>query len=148
MVGWEQRQELVGKPFFDELSERYATPGPRRQRVTERFDLRLSGGQVLLPGAEDLTEVDVLVRDGTIAGLCAPGAPADAAQDVSVRGLAVLPGIIDAHVHLGQDITVPKTRRRRPPGDRGGRGRRRHHADRLPDDGRARTTRCSTTRWP
>ena len=31
------------------------------------------------------------------------------AEDVSVRGLAVLPGIIDAHVHLGQDITVPKT---------------------------------------
>jgi 2,3-dimethylmalate lyase len=28
MVGWEQRQELVGKPFFDELSERYATPTP------------------------------------------------------------------------------------------------------------------------
>lgn len=27
MIGWEQRQELVGKPFFDELSERYATPG-------------------------------------------------------------------------------------------------------------------------
>jgi 2,3-dimethylmalate lyase len=26
MVGWEQRQELVGKPFFDELSARYATP--------------------------------------------------------------------------------------------------------------------------
>jgi 2-methylisocitrate lyase-like PEP mutase family enzyme len=26
MIGWEQRQELVGKPFFDELSERYATP--------------------------------------------------------------------------------------------------------------------------
>ena len=26
MVGWEERQELVGKPFFDGLSERYATP--------------------------------------------------------------------------------------------------------------------------
>jgi 2-methylisocitrate lyase-like PEP mutase family enzyme len=26
MVGWEERQELVGKPFFDELGERYATP--------------------------------------------------------------------------------------------------------------------------
>jgi 2-methylisocitrate lyase-like PEP mutase family enzyme len=26
MIGWEQRQELVGKPFFDELSERYAAP--------------------------------------------------------------------------------------------------------------------------
>ncbi len=78
--------------------------------MTERFDLRLSGGQVLLPGAEDLSEVDVLVRHGTVAGLCSPTAGADVAEDVSVRGLAVLPGIIDAHVHLGQDITVPKTR--------------------------------------
>lgn len=75
----------------------------------DRFDLRLSGGRILLPGDDDLTEADVLVRDGTIAGLCAPGAGAEVAQDVSVRGLAVLPGIIDAHVHLGQDITVPRT---------------------------------------
>jgi dihydropyrimidinase len=77
--------------------------------VSERFDLRLSGGRVLLPGADALTELDVLVRDGVIAGLCAPGAVTDAAEDVSVAGLAVLPGIVDAHVHLGQDITVPKT---------------------------------------
>jgi dihydropyrimidinase len=77
--------------------------------MSERFDLRLSGGRVLLPGADDLTEADVLVRDGTIAAVCAPGAAAEASQDVTVRGLAVLPGIIDAHVHLGQDITVPKT---------------------------------------
>ncbi len=77
--------------------------------MSERCDLRLSGGRVLLPGAEDLVDVDVLVRDGTVAGLCAPTARADAAHDVSVAGLAVLPGIIDAHVHLGQDITVPKT---------------------------------------
>jgi 2-methylisocitrate lyase-like PEP mutase family enzyme len=28
MVGWEQRQKLVGKPLFDELSDRYATPDP------------------------------------------------------------------------------------------------------------------------
>ena len=26
MVGWEERQALVGKPLFDELSDRYATP--------------------------------------------------------------------------------------------------------------------------
>ena len=26
MLGWEQRQQLVGKPFYDELGERYATP--------------------------------------------------------------------------------------------------------------------------
>jgi dihydropyrimidinase len=77
--------------------------------MSERFDLRLSGGRVLLPGANDLVEVDVLVRDGMIAALCAATAAADVAEDVSVTGLAVLPGIIDAHVHLGQDITVPKT---------------------------------------
>jgi dihydropyrimidinase len=77
--------------------------------VSERFDLRLSDGRVLLPGADDLADVDVLIRYGTIAALCAPGAAADAAEEVSVRGLAVLPGVIDAHVHLGQDITVPKT---------------------------------------
>ncbi|MGH2859139.1 MAG: dihydroorotase, partial [Solirubrobacteraceae bacterium] len=73
------------------------------------YDLRVSGGRALLPGAEDLVEVDVLVREGTIAGLCAPAAKADAVEDVNVGGLAVLPGIIDAHVHLGQDITVPRT---------------------------------------
>ncbi|HEX8977567.1 MAG TPA: isocitrate lyase/PEP mutase family protein [Solirubrobacteraceae bacterium] len=28
MTGWEERQQLVGKPFFDELSERYATREP------------------------------------------------------------------------------------------------------------------------
>jgi dihydropyrimidinase len=75
--------------------------------VAEPFDLRLAGGRVLLPGSQ-LREVDVLVRDGVIAGLCEPGARADAAEEVPVRGLTVLPGVIDAHVHLGQDITVPK----------------------------------------
>jgi dihydropyrimidinase len=76
--------------------------------MSDRFDLRLAGGQVLLPDSE-LREVDVLVRGGEIAGLCAPDARADVADEVSVRGLTVLPGVIDAHVHLGQDITVPKT---------------------------------------
>ncbi len=76
--------------------------------MTRQFDLRLAGGDVLLADAS-LRDVDVLVSDGRIAGLCAHGARADAAEEVSVRGLTVLPGVIDAHVHLGQDITVPKT---------------------------------------
>ena len=76
--------------------------------MDERYDLRLAGGHVLLPDSR-LRDVDVLVRGGEIAGLCAPDAAADAAEEVSVRGLTVLPGVIDAHVHLGQDITVPKT---------------------------------------
>jgi len=76
--------------------------------MAERFDVRLAGGQVLLPDSS-LREVDVLISGEKIAELCEPDASADAAEEVSVRGLTVLPGVIDGHVHLGQDITVPKT---------------------------------------
>jgi hypothetical protein len=27
MIGWEERQRLVGKPIYDALSDRYATRG-------------------------------------------------------------------------------------------------------------------------
>ncbi|MGH2860596.1 MAG: dihydroorotase [Solirubrobacteraceae bacterium] len=77
--------------------------------MSERPDLRLSGGRVLLPGAERPVEVDLLIRDGVVAGLCEPDAAIDAAEVVNISGLTVLPGVIDAHVHLGQDITVPRT---------------------------------------
>lgn len=72
------------------------------------FDLRLSGGRAVLPGLGP-TAVDICVRDGRIAALLEPGAPAEARDEVDVSSLVVLPGAIDAHVHLGQDITVPKT---------------------------------------
>ena len=72
------------------------------------FDLRISGGRVLLPGV-GLTEVDVLVKDGRVSALCEREAAAAADEVLPVPGLVVLPGAIDAHVHLGQDITVPRT---------------------------------------
>ena len=71
------------------------------------YDLRLSGGKVLLPGV-GLSDVDVLVLDGRIAALCETDGIADASEVVDVRGLTVLPGAIDAHVHLGKDITYPR----------------------------------------
>ena len=70
-------------------------------------DLRISGGKVFLPGA-GLSDVDVLVKDGVIAGLVRPGFAADSAEVLDAAGHWVLPGAIDAHVHLGKDITVPK----------------------------------------
>ena len=42
-------------------------------------------------------------------GACAPAPVRPARRDARCSGLAVLPGVIDAHVHLGQDITVPRT---------------------------------------
>ena len=73
----------------------------------ERFDLRLSGGRVFLHGT-GLTSADLLVHNGTIAGIVDPTSPAVADETVDLRGAAVLPGAIDPHVHLGKDIRVPK----------------------------------------
>jgi dihydropyrimidinase len=60
-------------------------------------DLRLSGGQVLLPG-QGLVEADFLIAGGRIVGLVSPGAAAAAAETVLVRGLALLPGAVDPHL--------------------------------------------------
>ncbi|MGC8468462.1 MAG: dihydroorotase [Acetobacteraceae bacterium] len=65
--------------------------------MTKPFDLVLGGGQVVLPwGVEAL---DIGVREGRIAALGVP-ASAPAAARFDARGLAVLPGLIDAHVHF------------------------------------------------
>jgi len=70
------------------------------------YDLRLTGGDVVLPGL-GRSAVDVCVRDGSIAALVDPTDPAPARETLDVAGRVVVPGAIDAHVHLGQDITAP-----------------------------------------
>ena len=62
-----------------------------------RFDLILRGGACVLPwGIED---TDVGVLGGRIASMGDLGA-AEAAEVLDCRGLHVLPGLIDPHVHL------------------------------------------------
>lgn len=75
-------------------------------KVTQA-DLRLSGGQVLLPG-KGLVEADLLIAGGRIAGLVSPGAEAAAAETVLVRGLALLPGAVDPHLHLGHGMDLTR----------------------------------------
>src|SRR5512140_1141969 len=74
------------------------------------FDLLLQGGLVVLPGQAAPVACDIAVKDGKIAALLAPGAEAAAAERVGVHGLVVLPGAIDAHLHLGhgKDISRPR----------------------------------------
>ena len=74
---------------------------------SERYDTRLHGGRVFLHDV-GLTDADLLIRHGVIAGIVAPDAPGDAVEVVDLGGAAVLPGAIDPHVHLGKDIRVPK----------------------------------------
>jgi dihydroorotase len=61
------------------------------------LDLVLRGGTLVLPWGE--VQGDVGVRSGRIAALGDLGR-AEAAQVIDCRGLHVLPGLIDSHVHL------------------------------------------------
>jgi dihydroorotase len=61
-------------------------------------DLLIRGGDCLLPGGI-LTIADVAVSNGRIAAIGALGDVA-AAEVIDARGLTVLPGVIDPHVHF------------------------------------------------
>jgi dihydropyrimidinase len=64
-------------------------------------DFVLRDGLVVRP-EQGIRKLDVLVRDGRIAGLLQPGERVVEGMPVqSAAGLHVFPGMIDAHVHLG-----------------------------------------------
>ena len=63
--------------------------------IAEEFDLVVRGGTIVSPGHSETA--DVGLRDGRIAQLS--GAMTGAAE-LDARGLLVIPGGIDAHVHL------------------------------------------------
>ncbi|MEX0993630.1 MAG: dihydroorotase [Solirubrobacterales bacterium] len=62
----------------------------------------LSGAHLIDPRADIEGTFDLVVRDGEIAELCTPGAvaPTSDTELVDARGLTVLPGFVDPHVHL------------------------------------------------
>ncbi len=77
--------------------------------VTTPADLRLSGGTVVLPGT-GAQRADLLIADGRIVAIVDPTSLAEARQTIDVSGRHVLPGVVDAHVHLGADIAMPRDR--------------------------------------
>ena len=60
-----------------------------------QFDLVVRGGTVVTPGRHEVA--DVGVRDGRVAQL---GGAMTGQDEINARGLLVVPGGIDAHVHL------------------------------------------------
>ena len=65
--------------------------------MATHFDLLIRGGTCMLPwGAEN---TDIGVRDGRIAAI-GPAGTASADAVIEAKGLHVLPGLIDPHVHL------------------------------------------------
>ena len=62
------------------------------------FDLLITGGTVVSPASSQV--LDVAVEGGKITALALPGTlPDEARRTVDARGLYVLPGVIDPHVH-------------------------------------------------
>lgn len=72
------------------------------------FDLVLRGGSVVLP--DRVSVADIVVSEGKIAGILAPGTPVSAGRQHDVGGLTIMPGAIDPHLHLGHgnDIARPR----------------------------------------
>lgn len=67
--------------------------------TADTYDLALRGG-VIVDGTS-VTRADVYVKDGRVAAIVEPARPPlPAAHEVDVRGLHVLPGVIDAHTHF------------------------------------------------
>jgi dihydropyrimidinase len=64
------------------------------------YDLIIRGGTVVRPGRRP-TLADVAVTDGKIAAVLDPGAAVSAAEEIDARGLHVLPGSVDPHLHIG-----------------------------------------------
>jgi dihydropyrimidinase len=72
-------------------------------------DMLLRGGRVVLNDGS-VGELDIGISDGKICSLASWGSIADAGQVVDVKGLTILPGVIDAHIHLGHGADIARPR--------------------------------------
>lgn len=73
----------------------------------ERPDLIVRGGLVQSPGTEEWLERDILVAGRHIAALTPWDHVPDAGQIVDARGAHVVPGFIDAHLHVEYTNLTP-----------------------------------------
>jgi allantoinase len=68
--------------------------------VTVPYDLVVRSRRTVLPDGE--RPAAVAVRDGRIAAVAAHDAPLPAHEDVGLGDLALLPGLVDSHVHVNE----------------------------------------------
>jgi dihydropyrimidinase len=65
-----------------------------------QVDTLVSGGTVISPDF-GRRRLDIGIQDGRIVGLYEPGARVEAGQTIEARGLYVLPGVVEPHIHIG-----------------------------------------------
>jgi adenine deaminase len=92
------------------ISSSNGDPSTTRRRIRvaldhEPGDLLLTGGQVVNVFNRRVEPADVVIADGRIAGVgCYPWR---ASRTISADGLVILPGLIDAHMHLESTLLTP-----------------------------------------
>jgi dihydropyrimidinase len=64
------------------------------------FDTLITGATVIDPVRGDL-DVSIGITDGKIAALLDPGLSPQAEEQIGAKGLVVMPGAIDPHMHIG-----------------------------------------------
>lgn len=67
-------------------------------------DLLIRSGKVVNVFSGDIEETDIAIADNKIAGL---GKDYDAANVIDARGSYIVPGLIDAHVHIESSLCIP-----------------------------------------
>ena len=81
----------------------------RRIRVArgqEPGDLLITGGQVVNVFNRRVEPADVVIADGRIAGVgCYSW---HAKETIDAAGLVLMPGLIDAHMHLESTLLLPR----------------------------------------
>src|SRR5260370_22802817 len=82
------------------LVHRTAAAGPRRSgdRPAMRYDLVLRSRRAVLP--EGTQPAAIAVSGSAIAAVAGYGEPLDAASDVDLGDLALLPRLVDTHLHV------------------------------------------------
>jgi dihydroorotase len=83
--------------------------GPAGLRAQEVYDLILKGGHVIDPKNHVNAAMDVAIKGGKIARV-APNIPTELTWNiVPVKGLYVVPGLIDIHVHVYASSAAPSS---------------------------------------
>ncbi|MEV0275851.1 adenine deaminase C-terminal domain-containing protein [Streptomyces sp. NPDC050610] len=79
------------------------------QQPQQPHDVRISGGRVVSTFTGEEFAADVLLRGDTISGVLPPGAPGAAREHVDATGLLIVPGFVDAHMHIESSFLTPQT---------------------------------------
>ncbi len=70
---------------------------------TEKADLVLKGGKYVNLFTREILKGDIAIRDGIICGI----GNYEGEKEMDVRGKIIVPGFIDAHIHLESSLVTP-----------------------------------------